>query len=118
MKNCVWIGLIIVGLVVLHADMSYGKCMYIKMGCWFAIISIFFLFSEMNSAEAICYQKHSDDICSFGESNQVIRYYYDEETNDCKNFLFDIECGSGGNNFLTKANCEKACKRSSFAVLR
>lgn len=71
----------------------------------------------MNLAADICYLKHNDDICSFGESNQVVRYYYDVEVNGCKSFLFDIECSSTGNIFQTNADCEKACKRSTFAIL-
>lgn len=64
-----------------------------------------------------CLTKHSDDICSYGASSQVVRYYYDQDDNECYNFLFDIECSSSGNIFQTKSDCEKTCKRASFQRL-
>lgn len=59
-----------------------------------------------------CLIKPSDDICSFGESNLVQRWYYDANESKCVSFLYDIECGSSsnGNVFLTKVKCEQKCK--------
>lgn len=56
--------------------------------------------------------KHDDDICSTGESNFVIRHYYDIKDNQCYHFNFDLECSSSGNVFQTKRECENLCKKS------
>lgn len=65
--------------------------------------------------DKVCSVKPSDDICSFGESNLVQRWYYDVKENICFDFLYDIECGSSGNAgnvFLTHQKCEQTCKNN------
>ncbi|CAD7082166.1 unnamed protein product [Hermetia illucens] len=37
------------------------------------------------------------------------RYYYDTKTKKCQLFVYG-GCDSNGNNFLTRADCEKRCK--------
>lgn len=63
--------------------------------------------------QSVCNIRHQDDICSFGESNFVIRYYYDRVDNKCYPFNFDNECSSDGNVFQTKDECEHVCKKST-----
>ncbi|XP_077350045.1 BPTI/Kunitz domain-containing protein-like [Lithobates pipiens] len=37
------------------------------------------------------------------------RYYYDQKTRTCKEFIYG-GCQANGNNFLTKEDCERTCR--------
>ncbi|CAD7079099.1 unnamed protein product [Hermetia illucens] len=39
----------------------------------------------------------------------IPRFYYNAESNECLKFHYG-GCGGNDNNFLTKEECEKACK--------
>ena len=51
-----------------------------------------------------CYQPKDPGPCD----GYFPRYYYDYKDEECQKFIYG-GCGGNGNNFKTKAKCEKAC---------